>query len=69
LIDKRAKERQVANAEEAVWKKPNRRRQQMQRDNALAWAAPHKNMARVHHDLATELAAKADALIEREERS
>jgi len=40
----------------------------MRRDNTLAWAAHFQSMARVHHGLVAELAAKADAVLEREEQ-
>ncbi len=69
LIEKRAKGREAANAEFAAWHEPTRqRRQQIRRENARAWVAHYESMARTHHGLAAEAAAKADAALEELER-
>ena len=66
FIEKRAKRREAANAAEESWKEPTRRRQQQaQRENALAWARHYQSMARAHHDMAAQMAAKADDVLER----
>ncbi len=65
FIERRAKGRQAANAAEESWKEPTRRRRrQERRDNALAWAQHYQSMARAHHDMAAQLSAKADAVLE-----
>ena len=65
FIEKRAKGREAANAAEASWKAPAReRRQQTRRENALAWAQHYQSMARAHHDMAAQMAAKADDVLE-----
>ncbi len=65
IVEKRAKGRAVANIAAEGWKASTRqRRQRERRENALAWASHYSSLARAHHDLAAEMAAKADAAIE-----
>ena len=69
LIGKRAKQRETANREVESWREPTRlRRQRMRRENARAWADHFRSMARVHHGIAAEAAAKADAALEQLEQ-
>ena len=63
FIERRANAREAANRAEESWKAPTRRRlRQRQRENAEAWAQHYQSMARVHHGMAAEVAAKADAV-------
>ncbi len=65
FIERRAKSREAANLREESWKAPTRRRnQQERRENARAWADHYASLARVHHGLAAEMAARADAVLE-----
>ncbi len=60
--------RDGANAVEELWKASERRhREELQRENREAWAEYHRGLALVHHGLAAENAARADALIEEKE--
>ena len=54
-----------ANALEAELKRGDQRRtRQLHEENAVLWREHFIRMARNHHDLAAEYAAKADALME-----
>ena len=64
FIERRAKGRKEATAFEESWKAPTRRLRQQQRENAEAWAQHYRSMARAHHDMAAQLSAKADAVLE-----
>ncbi len=64
LVEKRAKSRAAATAAEESLKAPTRRRrEQIRRENARAWAEHYASMARAHHGLAAEMAARADAVL------
>jgi hypothetical protein len=65
FINKRARDREAANAVEDMWSANERRHKERRREeNREAWAEYHRGLALVYHALAAEHAAKVEALIE-----
>jgi hypothetical protein len=63
LIERRSKGRDEANAHAAMWAASERRhRENIRAQNREAWAAYYRGLARSHHALAAENAARADAV-------
>jgi hypothetical protein len=63
FINKRARGRDEANAEAKLWAASVRcHKEEQRRVNAQAWAAYYRTLALVHHGLAAENSARADAV-------
>jgi hypothetical protein len=64
FINKRARDREEANAVEDLWREGERRhKEKLRRENREAWACYHAHMQALHDALAAEHRAKAEALL------